>query len=156
MNDDLKVNAINEFIEEAGERSESFNEWWSIQSRDEQVKFLDMLYWYMNKGDYLVDIFNRQKELDKFIITNKASWVPSYRDKAVALIVEAVEMLENTNFKWWSNKNRFNRYKFIEEGSDVLHFLVSPLIDAGFTAKDFYEYYVDKNETNFKRAKGDY
>lgn len=70
----------------------------------------------------------------------------------IAMYGEVAEFMEEIPWKWWGRGAQYlNRHKALEEIIDLMHFLFIAVDDLGFTAKDFYEMYVKKNNHNWKR-----
>ncbi len=106
--------------------------------------------------DKLDEIFDMQKALDEYITKkrdlkfSKEEWV---QKRSLALIVELGEALTEANYKWWkAPEDRSEKLK--EELVDVLHFFIGMCIDAGLSAKELYERYMNKNSENVKRQEG--
>ena len=82
--------------------------------------------------------------------------------QAKALMHEAVEIMDWTAWKWWSN--RVGNKSGVEPGSlqqvdeirveivDALHFLVNLALLTGMSADDLYNAYLEKNKINHERA----
>jgi len=109
------------------------------------------------KKDKLDVIFEMQKSLNDFITTSrnlnftKEEWI---QKRALALIEEVTETLNEVNYKWWKNPKEINESDLKEELVDVLHFFVGMCIDAGMTSQEMFEIYLKKNKENYDRQKG--
>ena len=86
-----------------------------------------------------------------FAALSKEEWI---QKRALALIEEVTEVLNEVNYKWWKNPKEVDERAVKEEIVDILHFLVSMALSAGMSAKEMFEIYLDKNEENFKRQFG--
>jgi len=109
--------------------------------------------------DKLEQIFSRQKELDAHIIDKRnlaGKYTPQewIQKKCLALIDETAELLNEVNYKWWKNPKEINKDAIGEELVDMLHFWVSMCIDAGLTAADVHNIYMQKNQENHNRQNG--
>lgn len=112
----------------------------------------------MNQAkDKLEIIFEMQESLNNYISESrglnfsKDEWI---QKRALALIEEVTEVLNELNYKWWKNPKQRNDDKLKEELVDVLHFFVGMCIDAGMTAEEMYQIYLKKNKENFDRQNG--
>lgn len=110
--------------------------------------------------DKLDEIFAMQSSLDNFISDtrnlrdgrySKSDWM---QKKAIALIAEVTELMDEINYKWWKNEKPIDEHAVKEELTDVLHFFVSMCLEAGMTADELYAIYCDKNKENVKRQQG--
>ena len=151
----MKKEALQKLMNELNE-VELFKESFGSFDIVTQNKIKHIIEYYLNEYDYLNKMLKMQHQLDDFIVKNKAKFKPDIKDKIVEMIVESVEALEHTNHKWWSSKNKFNRYKLFKELTDQFHFYLSSVDEMNFTAKDIFEYYSDKHSVNIDRAKSDY
>lgn len=68
-----------------------------------------------------------------------------------AIIHEACELQDLTNWKWWKNPSRFDEEKAKEELIDILHFVLQICIELGMDAKDILSAYARKNAINRER-----
>ncbi|HIS04295.1 MAG TPA: dUTP diphosphatase [Candidatus Pullichristensenella avicola] len=78
-------------------------------------------------------------------------WVRKF---AVALIVEAGELLDAARFQWWKNPRPIDREHLKEEAVDVFHFAVSVALAAGMDAGELFERYLRKSQENIDRQQG--
>lgn len=107
--------------------------------------------------DKLERIFAMQADLDevireKFALEGPADeWVQKIY---TALIVEATEVLEETNYKWWKKERVVDRQALREEMIDVLHFWVSGCLRMGFLPDEIFTAYEAKWQENVKRQAG--
>jgi len=107
--------------------------------------------------DKLDVIFEMQKSLNDFITNSRnlqytqEEWI---QKRAIALIEEVTEVLNEVNYKWWKNPKPRNDEHLKEELVDVLHFFVGMCIDAGLSADEMYDIYLKKNKENFDRQNG--
>lgn len=110
--------------------------------------------------DKLDSIFQKQAELDKLINQTKKIQVDKYtpqewiQKKALALIGEVTEVLDETNYKWWKINQEFKSDKLKEELVDVLHFLISMCLTAGLTSEELFAIYMSKHQENLDRQNG--
>lgn len=71
---------------------------------------------------------------------------------SIALFSEVMEYTNELSWKWWGRgKWQLDRVKALEELVDLQHFIFVATDDLGYTARDFYEAYVKKNNHNWKR-----
>ena len=78
-------------------------------------------------------------------------WVQKF---ALALIVEAGELLDAAHCQWWKNPRPIDREHLKEEAVDVFHFAVSVALAAGMDARELFERYQSKNRENIARQQG--
>jgi len=73
-----------------------------------------------------------------------------------AIVHEAVELQQTTNWKWWKNSAKFDRDHAAEELIDILHFAVQAALELGLTPDDILEEYQRKNAINQERQRNGY
>ena len=109
------------------------------------------------KEDKLDVLFRMQAGLDAYIRDKrrldytKSEWVCK---KALALMVELGEVVEEAKYKWWKNGDAIDDAKLKEEIVDVLHFFLGMAIDSGMTADELFDIYLKKNKENYDRQNG--
>ena len=114
--------------------------------------------------DMLEDIFKRQKEVDEIIKQTKRSqgldfsfneseWIDRL---TTAIIAEAIELKEASNWKWWKKPKEMDKDAIIDEMADILHMWVSLCWRLGITPQNIYRAYIEKNEENRKRQQRGY
>ncbi len=109
------------------------------------------------KEDKLDVLFRMQSGLDSYIRENRGldftrgEWVCK---KALALMVELGEVVEEAKYKWWKNPSDIDDAKLKEEIVDVLHFFLGMCIDSGMTADELFDIYLKKNKENYDRQNG--
>jgi len=107
--------------------------------------------------DKLDVLFEMQAGLDAYIRDKrglnytKGEWVCK---KALALMVELGEVVEEAKYKWWKNGSEIDDAKLKEEIVDVLHFFLGMCIDSGMTADELFDIYMKKNKENYDRQNG--
>ena len=107
--------------------------------------------------DKLDVLFRMQKGLDAYIREQrnlnytKGEWVCK---KALALMVELGEVVEEAKYKWWKNSAEIDDGKLKEEIVDVLHFFLGICIDSGMTSDELFDIYIKKNKENYDRQNG--
>lgn len=81
----------------------------------------------------LQELFHMQRELDRYIQSNRNVEVPIFRKKVLALQVELSELANETRcFKFWSTKGPSPKETLLEEYVDCIHFLLSLGIEKNF------------------------
>ena len=82
----------------------------------------------------LIDLYNKQRELDANIASNHHVSYQSTRNKrTLALLVELGEFANATRtFKYWSNKGPESKERVLDEFADGLHFILSLGLDQGY------------------------
>ncbi len=109
------------------------------------------------KKDKLDVLFEMQSGLDAYIREkrgldySKGEWVCK---KALALMVELGEVVEEAKYKWWKNDDKIDDEKLHEEIVDVLHFFLGMAIDSGMTSDELFDIYMKKNKENYDRQNG--
>ena len=109
------------------------------------------------KEDKLDVLFRMQAGLDAYIREKRelnytrGEWVCK---KALALMVELGEVVEEAKYKWWKNAADIDDAKLKEEIVDVLHFFLGMCIDSGMTADELFDIYMKKNKENYDRQNG--
>lgn len=74
------------------------------------------------------------------------------RENVLALMVEAVELLDNVSWKYWAHDEPFvDRDEVLKEAVDIGHFLANILTDAGITEEEYWAAYRAKQELNLRR-----
>jgi len=77
------------------------------------------------------------------------------KEACLALIVEAVEILSEINWKPWKRKRKkINEGALKEEIIDALHFLLEIMVLLKMNSKEVMKQYLGKREVNLKRIKG--
>lgn len=107
--------------------------------------------------DKLDTIFEMQAKLNEYIIEKrkleftKEEWI---QKRILAMIDETAELLNEINYKWWKNPKPIDESAVKEEIVDILHFFIGICIDAGMTADELFEIYLNKNKENYLRQQG--
>ncbi|MBT2582480.1 dUTP diphosphatase [Planococcus sp. ISL-109] len=87
----------------------------------------------------LQELFYMQRELDKYIQSNRNVEEPVFRKKVLALQVELSELANETRcFKFWSTKGPSDKETLLEEYVDCIHFMLSLGIEKGFDSLDVW------------------
>jgi len=106
--------------------------------------------------DVLQKLLDKQKELNARIVKERCNDnPPKIQDFSRALIHEAVELEDETQWKWWKKKDE-NRVAIKEELIDILHFWLSIANELKLSAKDIEESYMKKNQVNHERQNNGY
>lgn len=121
---------------------------------------LETAFKEQNKEDMLVDIFNRQIELQKKWVNVKLPGNhPKYMvENIIGIVAEIGEVLqEDKTWKsWCKNPPKVDYDKKKKEIADFFHFAVNFCIYADMDAKELYKYYIGENEKNKKRQINNY
>lgn len=81
----------------------------------------------------LQELFHMQRELDRYIQSNRSVEESVFRKKVLALQVELSELANETRcFKFWSTKGPSAKSTLLEEYVDCIHFILSLGIEKGF------------------------
>ena len=73
-----------------------------------------------------------------------------------AIVHEAIELQQTTNWKWWKKPTEFDLAHAKEELIDIWHFVVQASIELDLSPDDILEEYKRKNEINRERQKNGY
>lgn len=73
---------------------------------------------------------------------------------ANALANEVEELRDETNWKWWKNKKKFEVEEAFKELIDIMHFAPSGIIRLGYSSDDVIKAYIEKNMENHARQQG--
>lgn len=123
-------------------------------------------------GDWLQNIFDRQKELeDRYLsieVANGFAHPESFdlddartqwflKDAAYRVVEELSEATNCFKNKPWKQTQVFtDREHYFEEMMDAFHFFVRMCIYSGLTAEDVYRLYFKKSEVNKFRQESQY
>lgn len=101
--------------------------------------------------DILETIFKLQKELATVIASERYPRIKEERISALAtaIVHEAVEVQNLTNWKWWKKSIEFDQVQAREELIDLWHFLIQMSIELGMTPNEILsEYRVSEKASN--------
>ena len=114
----------------------------------------------------LQKIWDMQEDLNKIIgrdtvgDANKEKWIFDY---ITAMEQEIAELKDTLNWKWWSKEYKKHApYGIIDKQNlkveliDILHFLISTMQVAGFTADEVMDVYKQKHKINIERQNKGY
>ncbi len=108
-----------------------------------------------DKLEVLLDLQNTFddyiKEKRNLNYDDKEEWI---KNLSTAIIMEACELKDSVNWKWWRNAKEIDWENVKEEIIDIWHFLMSISLKVGLTAEDILGLYIDKNIENYKRQLG--
>jgi dimeric dUTPase (all-alpha-NTP-PPase superfamily) len=115
----------------------------------------------MEKNDQFRELFQMQKALNERIGVHtdgmseeeKTKWVLNY---CRAMSQEIAELTDSVPWKWWAKYQKFDEQNARVEVVDLFHFLISLAQVLGMSADDVFNFYVKKNEVNFKRQESGY
>jgi dimeric dUTPase (all-alpha-NTP-PPase superfamily) len=103
----------------------------------------------------LQKLLDEQQKLNHFLEIKRglrpmegSVWVAEF---LTALIHEAVEARDETNWKWWKETEDIDHDKLKEELVDCLHFLLSAFLAEGMDAEEIVDLYLKKKYTNIER-----
>ena len=86
------------------------------------------------------DIYHNIEKMIKYQDNLNNQILPGWKDVDIpfhrAIWVEAAELMNELNWKWWSSKEE-DRVKVVGEVVDIWHFLMSALIKEGLSASGF-------------------
>lgn len=91
-------------------------------------------------------LFEKQRQLDRFIEENQHVQKDVFTEKGLALLVELSELANETRcFKFWSKKGPSERAVLLEEFVDSIHFMLSLGNMRGFLLEE-WPYLKEKQE----------
>ncbi|HEY4532134.1 MAG TPA: dUTP diphosphatase [Kurthia sp.] len=91
-------------------------------------------------------LFEKQRQLDRFIEENQHVQKDVFDEKGLALLVELSELANETRcFKYWSTKGPSERAVLLEEFVDSIHFMLSLGNMRGFLLEE-WPYLKEKQE----------
>lgn len=91
-------------------------------------------------------LFEKQRQLDRFIEENQHVQKDVFDEKGLALLVELSELANETRcFKFWSTKGSSERAVLLEEFVDSIHFMLSLGNMRGFLLEE-WPYLKEKKE----------
>lgn len=114
---------------------------------------------WTNKEDKLDAIFRMQKYfVDQLFEAGKFPYPRevSVEKLSVAILTEAIELRNLTNWKWWKQHKQFNETEAKEELIDIFHFVIHTALVLGMTPDDFLNIYEYKMEINKQRQREGY
>jgi len=113
--------------------------------------------------DRLEGIIRIQKEYLDMLIAENPILVTGYTKEEMlsklctAIIQEACELQNLTNWKWWKqSKKEFDIEEAREELIDIMHFVIHAAILLGMDAEMIFNEYMRKNMINRERVKNGY
>jgi len=96
------------------------------------------------------ELFEMQRELDKFIENTQRINRDVFKEKGLALMIELAELANETRcFKFWSTKGPSEREIILEEFVDSIHFLLSLGNEKGLSLKAWPEVKQKEDLTNW-------
>lgn len=111
-----------------------------------------------NQECKLEQLFELQRKFDEFVNDvrgvsrdDKKDWINKL---TTAMIEEAIEVKEHSDWKWWKNPRELDEGALKEEMIDVLHFWLSLCTTMGWSAEEMFAVYKAKNLENFNRQRG--
>jgi len=119
---------------------------------------------WFNMEDKFERMFEEQKKLNSYISDSQKKQESGYDfsekewiDKiTTAIIEEAMEIKEHSNWKWWKKPRDIGKEDLKEELADLLHFWLSLCLKLGFTPEEMFEKYMEKNRKNMERQDNGY
>jgi dimeric dUTPase (all-alpha-NTP-PPase superfamily) len=113
------------------------------------------------RGNKLDEMLRRQRTYSSQLSQRigRYRWSDEKKIEALtmAIIQEACELQNLTNWKWWKQtKKEFDVAKAKEELIDIMHFVLDIALVLGMTAEDIYREYIKKNQINLERLKNGY
>ena len=108
--------------------------------------------------DMLEKIFDEQKKLVEYLGVDRYPKKSEQRLSALmtAIIHEAIELQDLTNWKWWKKPSHFEIEMTQTELIDILHFVIQAALELEMTPQKVLEVYMNKNYINRERKKSGY
>jgi hypothetical protein len=117
-----------------------------LEMYEQQRQFLELLREKRDHPDFPVDL--SKKESQQFL--------KHLAHECMHELFEANMLLKNSKSHRATQLADFDREAYLEELSDVLHYLVGILIYSGITPEEMYDMYMKKGEVNINRINGGY
>ena len=100
------------------------------------------------------EAFNLDPDRD---VNDIPAQIARIKDNFIATIVELVELLNETKWKYWSHEAPWvRRQRVLEEAVDANHFIGNMLVAVGVTDEEYEEAYQRKQEENRERQRVNY
>ena len=112
----------------------------------QQQEFVELLRDKRSHPDFPLDL--SQKENQQFL--------KSLSHECMHELFESNMLLKNSKKHRSTQFSDFDRESYVEELSDVLHYLIGILIYSGVTPKEMYEMYMKKGKINIDRINEGY
>ncbi len=112
--------------------------------------------------DSLEQIISIQKEYISILAESHPTVITDDKEELLsklctAIIHEACELQNLTNWKWWKNSRKeFDIIKAREELIDIMHFVIHAAIVLDMDANDVLQEYIKKNNINRERQYNGY
>ncbi len=108
--------------------------------------------------DMLEKIFDEQKKLVEYLGVERYPKKTEERVSALmtAIIHEAVELQDQTSWKWWKRPSGFQIEIAQTELIDILHFVIQVALELEMTPQKVLEVYMNKNYINRERKRSGY
>lgn len=107
----------------------------------------------MNLSQYL----KQQADLQRILGEPMGEGEAAIKENVLALIVEASEVLQETNWKPWKvTRHKLNRYDITNELVDIFKFYLNIINVLGITEEEFDTVWDEKDETVKRRFKDGY
>jgi dimeric dUTPase (all-alpha-NTP-PPase superfamily) len=108
--------------------------------------------------DKLEKIFDEQKQLIAYLGVEKYPRKTEERVSALmtAIIHEAIELQDLTNWKWWKKPPHFEVKLAQTELIDILHFVIQAALELKMNPQKVLEVYMTKNHINRERKRSGY
>ena len=113
---------------------------------DQQREFLELL---RDERDHPVFPLNLS-------IKENQQFLKSLSHECMHELFESNMLLKNSKKHRNTEFSEFDRDSYVEELSDVLHYLIGILIYSGVSSEEMYEMYMKKGKVNIDRIKGGY
>lgn len=99
----------------------------------------------LDRQKQLQYLINKGKDIKEFTDEER---MEAFRTNALALMSELFEALGETGWKPWATSNHLNVEAFHGELVDMFHFFMNMMLHSGMTAKQLFDGYMRKVETN--------
>lgn len=100
--------------------------------------------------DKLDKMFERQKKVQE-LLHNDVKSQKFINEMVLALMVEAGEAIQTTDWKTWRPNQKTSMIKFRKEVIDILHFAINLCIAATITDEEVYKLFMQKSRLNIRR-----
>ena len=121
-------------------------------------------------NDRFCEMFEQQKSFVKLLrdkrehpdfpldlsLKKNQQFLKSLSHECMHELFESNMLLKNSKKHRSTEFSEFDRESYVEELSDVMHYLIGILIYSGVTPEEMYEMYMKKGNVNIERINGGY
>ena len=113
---------------------------------EQQKAFVELLRDKREHPDFPLDLSLKKNQ----------QFLKSLSHECMHELFESNMLLKNSKKHRSTEFSEFDRESYVEELSDVMHYLIGILIYSGVTPEEMYEMYMKKGNVNIERINGGY